>query len=372
MSERLIENFREAICIPSVTGNEDGMGEFLSRVAIENGLRPIEQQGNILLHLPGADRSRALIYNGHMDVVGAGDTSLWDYDPYGGETVDSRIYGRGTADMKSGLMAGFETMLRLSKRASLPYDVWFTGVRREETDGNGTRVFADWFHRTFGSSYKEVSAILAEPTMLAEVHNSSLGNAAYIATIEGEAGHSARPDAIFHAPYAGAELIMAIQDLHQSFRERYANSKTGQPAVTVTSYEAASDASNKIAASATINIDLRTIAGMHDDAITTLERVMMRWGATWEPAFTPPFDPAATDKGAKIIRAIQKVAGDIPVTPFQASSDMGPLSRVGIDTVIFGPGDLALAHKANESIDLEQLVRAGNYFENIHDEWAAL
>lgn len=165
---------------------------------------------------------------------------------------------------------------------------------------------------------------------------------------------------------------MAIQDLHQSFRERYANSKTGQPAVTVTSYEAASDASNKIAASATINIDLRTIAGMHDDAITTLERVMMRWGATWEPAFTPPFDPAATDKGAKIIRAIQKVAGDIPVTPFQASSDMGPLSRVGIDTVIFGPGDLALAHKANESIDLEQLVRAGNYFENIHDEWAAL
>lgn len=370
--ERLIHNFKEAVRAESVTGHEGPMADFITSVALENGLQPIEQEGNILIHIPGRDRSRAFILNGHMDVVGVDNPGNWTHPPFSAEQVGNVVYGRGTVDMKSGLIAGLEATLRLAHRGSIPYDLFLTAVTREETDGYGTRAFARMFEQQLRSGYSEVSAILAEPTLLSHIHHSSLGNAAYHAVILGEAGHSARPDEVIHAPYAAAELMLAIRDFHLSLRERYADSQFGLPSVTATAVEARSDATNKIAGSAIVNIDLRTIAGMHDQAITAVEAIMRRWGAKWSPAFTPNFDPASTSKDAKIIKAIQSVAGSLPVTPFQASSDMGPLSKLGIDTVIFGPGDLEKAHRIDESIDLEQLIRSAAYFEQIYDKWAEM
>jgi hypothetical protein len=56
--------------------------------------------------LPGQGSGRSLILNGHVDVVPAGDPAEWSHDPWGGELIEGRIWGRGSVDMKGGLACG--------------------------------------------------------------------------------------------------------------------------------------------------------------------------------------------------------------------------------------------------------------------------
>ena len=55
--------------------------------------------------LPGSGDGRSLTFNGHIDVVPVGDTSAWTRDPWAGEIENGKLYGRGTADMKAGLVS---------------------------------------------------------------------------------------------------------------------------------------------------------------------------------------------------------------------------------------------------------------------------
>lgn len=60
---------------------------------------------NVIAEIHGARTGRTLMFEGHLDVVTEGDPDLWSFDPYGGEVVDGRLQGRGSADMKSGVAA---------------------------------------------------------------------------------------------------------------------------------------------------------------------------------------------------------------------------------------------------------------------------
>lgn len=82
---------------------------------------------------------RSLILNGHIDVVPAGHESFWTRDPWGAETVGGRMYGRGAADMKSGISAMVYAVRALREaNASLRGDIHLQSVLEEECTGNGT------------------------------------------------------------------------------------------------------------------------------------------------------------------------------------------------------------------------------------------
>ena len=88
---------------------------------------------NIIATITGNGAGPHLVFNGHMDVFPAGDRDLWSGDPFSGEVVDGRLYGRGAGDMKGGLSASLWAFGALAThRDAWPGRVTFTAVSEEE------------------------------------------------------------------------------------------------------------------------------------------------------------------------------------------------------------------------------------------------
>src|SRR5215203_2490000 len=88
----------------------------------------------------GGGGERSLAFNGHVDVVPAGDTTSWTHDPWGGETDLERLWGRGAADMKGGVACALVAMRAIRESSiSLAGDLWSHVVCDEEVVGQSTR-----------------------------------------------------------------------------------------------------------------------------------------------------------------------------------------------------------------------------------------
>ena len=114
-SEGLIEFTRALVRIPSVNQLSEGLGEGPAAALVADRMRafgwsPLVEEAapdrpNVIAVLDGGRPGPTLMFEGHTDVVTEGDRAAWTYDPFGGEIVDGRLYGRGAADMKGGLAA---------------------------------------------------------------------------------------------------------------------------------------------------------------------------------------------------------------------------------------------------------------------------
>lgn len=114
---------------------------FLRRFLEEQGLpcrvvAPQETMPNIISSFACGGPGRHLVLNGHIDVFPAGDLSLWSRDPWCGDVIDGRVFGRGTIDMKCGTTASVFTYVYLHRlRAKLKGKLTLTLVSDEETKG---------------------------------------------------------------------------------------------------------------------------------------------------------------------------------------------------------------------------------------------
>ena len=94
---------------------------------------------NVVGHLRGSGGGRSLILNGHVDTVTIEPAAAWTRDPFGAEIADGMMYGRGTSDMKGGLMAAILAVTYLREAGVvLRGDVFIQSVVNEEHAGNGT------------------------------------------------------------------------------------------------------------------------------------------------------------------------------------------------------------------------------------------
>ena len=94
---------------------------------------------NVYARFPGKAGGRSLMFNGHIDVMPADETDEWTNPPFEPTIRDGKMYGRGTADMKGGLMASVMAVQLLKDAgAELPGDVLITSVCDEEGGGNGS------------------------------------------------------------------------------------------------------------------------------------------------------------------------------------------------------------------------------------------
>ena len=114
---------------------------FLCRFLDEQGLpyrivAPQEMMPNIVSSFDCGGSGRHLILNGHIDVFPAGDLSFWTRDPWCGDIIDGRVFGRGTVDMKCGTTASLFTYAYLHRlREELKGKLTLTIVSDEETGG---------------------------------------------------------------------------------------------------------------------------------------------------------------------------------------------------------------------------------------------
>lgn len=144
-----------------------------------------DDRPNVVATWPGTGGGRSLILNGHCDVVPAGPRDLWTHDPYGGEIVDGRLYGRGASDQKGGIAAMIAAVRILGDLGYRPAgDVIIQSVVNEELGGyNGTVACC-------AKGYSADAAIVTEPTNL-EVVAATKGGQTYKVTVPGVNAHHA-------------------------------------------------------------------------------------------------------------------------------------------------------------------------------------
>ena len=109
------------------------------------------------IHHPKEEKGRSLILQHHLDVVPVGPVDMWEYDPYGGEIVGDRLYGRGSGDMKAGAGANVFALEALKRIGLQPAaTVYLQSVVEEESTGNGAM-------QTFLRGYTADAVLIPEP-----------------------------------------------------------------------------------------------------------------------------------------------------------------------------------------------------------------
>ena len=118
------------------------IGDFLRGEGLEfRVIAPNLKMPNLVAAFDGANEGKHLVLNGHIDVFPVGDGTGWTKDPWGGELIDGKIYGRGACDMKAGTSASIFTYAFLHRiRQRLEGRLTLTAVSDEETFGPGAPV----------------------------------------------------------------------------------------------------------------------------------------------------------------------------------------------------------------------------------------
>lgn len=297
-----------------------------------------------------------LIYCSHIDVVPAGPPSLWDVDPYGADIVDGRMHGRGSSDAKGCVAAALEAVRALKEAAFHPDGTLeLMMVADEETMGfKGAGHLME--RGLLGSDF----GIVGEPTSLRVVTAQRGANWARITT-KGKAAHGSAPERGRSAIKHMAEIVLQLEetlptDVHPILGA--ANISVG----TIHGGEKV----NIVPAACVIEVDRRSLPHeTREDVLAQLNEAVERARRRFpeleaEVEIMHSGDAFEVDRDSAIVKAMSRAVGDATGAPgkligFRGASDARFLVQSGAETVLCGPGDIALAHTAGEWIDLHEL-----------------
>jgi len=316
----------------------------------------------------GGRGGRTLMFNGHLDVVGV-DGMV--HAPFDAALRDGRIYGRGTSDMKSGVAAMCAAAVR-AVDAGLDGEIVVTAVVDEEFESIGTRTLVE-------RGVRADAAIVTEPTRLA-IMPAHLGFVWLDVTTHGRAAHGSRwdlgVDAIRHAGFVLAELDRI--DTTELPTRRHA--LLGRPSVHASLIDGGTGMST-YPDRCTIRIERRTIPG---ETPADVEREWL--GACARVASREPrvradvsvtFAQSSSDVpvDAPIVRALAGVLRDLGDEPrvegMTAWTDAAILNDAGIPAICFGPGDIGVAHAAEEYVPVREIERATEVLAALAARWCA-
>jgi len=351
---------------------EDAAAEVAAGVLRALGATPETVRGkagrpSVVATIGGAG-GQTLAWNGHLDTVPVGSLDTWSADPFAGDIVGDRLIGRGACDMKGPIaaaLAGAAAVVRaqIELRGSLTFHL----VADEELAGiHGTQVLRDRGLLTQGA------AIVGEPSNL-EIALAERGGAWVTATTYGAAAHGSQPHRGVNAITAMARFLLRLNEVVPET----VHPLCGRATVNAALIEGGS-APNMVPDRCVVDIDRRTIPGE-----TEPEKVLAPFRALADDlrADDPAFDlrteirdwiPAAeSPPDAPIAAAIRAASatqtGTVPHdVGFTGITDARfYLNDAAIPTVIFGPGDLSLAHTADESIAVDELVTGARTYARI-------
>jgi len=327
---------------------------------------------------------RDLLLNGHIDVVPVGDESAWTTAPWDPAVRDGRVYGRGAVDMKGGLVCALFALkavrdagVKLRGRLSV------TSVVGEEDGGTGTLA-------TILRGHSADGAVVVEPTRL-RVVTAQAGSLMFRLTVHGLSAHGCVREEGVSAVEKFVPLLSALRRLEEErcgvkgagpgagvagdpHAPLFAGYRLPWPIEigTVSAGDWASSVPDTLVAEGRFGVavgeDVAAARRAFEDAIARAAAAdpwlaehppdVEWWGGRFDPASTDPVHPIVT----AVTGAATDVTGSAPsLEGVTYGADMRLLVNVGhIPTVLFGPGDVRVAHMPDEFVPIADLRAAAH------------
>ena len=325
------------------------LAQWLEELGLKVEVFPIPgRPGKANLIATAGSGPEGLVLSGHTDTVPY-DEGRWTYDPFQLKEVDNRFYGLGTADMKSFFALVIEALRELPlDKLKQPLTILATADEESTMSGAEALVTAG---RRLGRY-----AVIGEPTGLTTIRMHK-GMTMDAIRLTGRSGHSSNPALGVNALEGMYQVIQEILfwrgELEASYRNPMFEVET--PTVNL-GYIKGGDSPNRICAQCELHIDMRPLPGMAlEEVRTALEKRLRKALAgsglklEMESLFhgIPPMETPAT---AEIVKVAEELTG------FSAGSvafgTEGPyLNRLGMETVILGPGNIEQAHQPDEYLE---------------------
>jgi len=237
-------------------------------------------------------------------------------------------------------------------------EIVFAGLIDEENAQAGSRALA-------ASGFKADLAIVGEPTKL-QVVTAHKGSLWLQLTARGCAAHGATPHLGKNAVHEMARIVGVLETDYAAQLRRRKHPLVGTGTVNVGTI-AGGTQPNIVPDSCTISIDRRTLpgeteAGVRREIATLLKSKNL--SAKISSVKLAPALPLETNHKLPLIREFLRNAGQTRPAGVDYFCDAAVLSAAAIPSVVFGPGDIAQAHTADEWISLAELERGKNLLLN--------
>ena len=209
--EKQAKILKDLIQINSVNGNEIDVAAYLAKLFEQYGFKTEidafgDRRANLIVEFGSDSSKRVLGVTGHMDTVAIGNRNNWHHDPFGAETQGDRLYGRGAADMKSGLAAQVIALIELKESGWQPDGkIRFVATAGEEYGTPGANRLEE------RGIAKDLDAlIVGEPTGGNIVYATS-GSYNYQVICKGRSAHSSMPERGVNA-VSGLARFIELED----------------------------------------------------------------------------------------------------------------------------------------------------------------
>jgi succinyl-diaminopimelate desuccinylase len=356
-TERLVALVRSASENPP--GNEKASAEitaaYCEDLGLDTSLHETEAgRPSVVARWRNGD-GPTLTYCSHIDVVPAGDPSLWADDPYSGHIADGQLFGRGSSDAKGPCAAALEAVAILKKIGSdFSGTLELALVADEESGGfKGAAPLVE------SGVLQPTVAIVGEPTSL-RVVRAQRGIAWLKVSTHGVAGHGSAPERGVSAVRHMADLVLKLEETLPDLDHPL----LGRPTLNVGTIHGG-EKLNIIPASCVIEVDRRIVPGeteasMLESIEAAIELTRQRFhdlDARIEVvSMGMPFE---VDERSEVVQvAVESVAEQTGREPeimgFRGASDARFMADAGAPVIVWGPGDIQVAHTAREYIDLEE------------------
>ncbi len=383
-----VKLLRELIAVPSVnptffadapayTG-EQRVADFLASLAGPTGMsvefrkvRPGRPNLLVRMSPTGKIRQRVLLAP-HLDTVGGPELPGKLFTP---EIKGDRLYGRGACDTKGSVAVMFTALQELAQSGSRPEhtEIVFAGLIDEECSQKGSRALV-------GTKFKADLAIVGEPTRL-QVVTGHKGVLWLKLKTRGHAAHGSHPELGCNAVHAMARIVDALETGYAAQLRERTHRLLGQATINVGAMHGGNQP-NIVPAECIALVDRRTLPGETEPQVfkeiksfLQAQELPITQGKPSQERPAGSRAPAAfemrkmlhtncpaleTESEQPLVSLFLKCARQKAGGVVDYFSDAGVLSNGGIPSVLFGPGDIAQAHKPDEWVSIKQIEAGKN------------
>ena len=375
--ENIIQFLRDICTIPSMDGQLKEVGERIGSEMTKLGFEEVrfDKMGNIIGRI--GNGKRVIVFDSHVDTVGIGDPASWQWDPFQGKVENGILYARGACDEK-GSTPGMIYGLAIARDLGLldGWTAYYFGNMEEWCDGIAPNAFVE-----VDPKVKPDFVVIGEPTKMM-VYRGHKGRLEMKVTAKGRSAHAASNHLGDNAIYKLLPVIAGIRDLEPQLGD---HEFLGHGKITVSDMRVRTPSINAVPDEAVIYIDRRMTFGETKEAVRKQvedlipaefkDTVKLEELFYDEPSYTGfvfPVDkyfPAwAYEESHPLVVAGQKARALIGLPEAKpgkwnfSTNGIYWAGKAGIPSIGFGPGDEETAHTVHDSVSLDDVVKATEFY----------